>query len=119
MPRAGIAGRRGPRLLLYGGGALPALVLPLLWAWGTESALALMLLTGWTLLPALAVALPLLAARRGLHPLEAFWPPAAGYALGWLSLRLPPPGVPLLIGAAAGLLAASAGQELLRRRGGT
>jgi len=83
---------------------------------GTQLALMLVMLSGWTLLPILSLALPLQATRRGLHPFEAFWPPVVCYALGWLAMRLPPPGMPILVAIVVALLSASAGQELRRRK---
>lgn len=115
MPAAGVRqGRRKARLVLYTGSVLLGLVVPGLSLWDSDTALALMMLSGWTLLPAAALLLPLYAARRGIGAFEAWWPPVVCYALGWLSLRLPPPGIPMLLGL-MGILSASAGQELRKR----
>ena len=118
MPPAGVT-RTGvirARLVLYIGSALLGGLIPLLVLCGTQLTLMLVMLSGWTLLPLLSLALPLQATRRGLHPFEAFWPPVVCYALGWLAMRLPPPGMPMLVAIVVALLSASAGQELRRRK---
>lgn len=107
---------RTARLVLYVGSVLPGLLVPALSLWQSETALALMMLLGWTLLPALALLLPLYATRHGVSTFEAIWPPVVCYALGWLALRLMPPGGPVLTGIILSLLGASAGQEWRRRR---
>ena len=107
---------RTARLVLYGGSVLLGLVPPVLSLWDSVTSLALMMLSAWTVHLAAAVLLQLYAARRGVSAFEACWPPVVCYAVGWLALRLLPPGVPVLLGLALGILGASAGQELHKRR---